>query len=266
MLSPGRSAVSLPGFSLWKTGAMDFEDKVALITGGANGLGRATAVRLAGAGAKVVLADVEADPGRAAAQELGGIFVEADVSRPEASQAAVEAAVAEYGGLDFAFLNAGVSTGCGLVESFDLDLYRRAMGVNLDGVVFGLNAVVPALRERGGGSIVATSSLAGLAPVPFDPIYAANKHAVIGLARSMGPVLELEGIRFNAICPGFADTRIIEPIREGLDQGGVPVIPVETVADAVLGLLGGEASGECHFVQAGMEAQEFRFRNVPGPR
>jgi NAD(P)-dependent dehydrogenase (short-subunit alcohol dehydrogenase family) len=166
---------------------MDFKDRVALITGGANGLGRATAQRLVEAGAKVVLADIEPGPGRDAARELDGIFVEADLSRPEASQAAVEAAVAGYGGLDIAFLNAGVATGCGLVESFDLGLYRRAMGVNLDGVVFGLNAVVPALRERGGGSIVATSSLAGLAPVPFDPIYAANKHAVVGLARSLGP-------------------------------------------------------------------------------
>jgi NAD(P)-dependent dehydrogenase (short-subunit alcohol dehydrogenase family) len=245
---------------------MDFKDRVALITGGANGLGRATAQRLVEAGAKVVLADIEPGPGRDAARELDGIFVEADLSRPEASQAAVDAAVAGYGGLDIAFLNAGVATGCGLVESFDLGLYRRAMGVNLDGVVFGLNAVVPALRERGGGSIVATSSLAGLAPVPFDPIYAANKHAVVGLARSMGPVLELEGIHFNAICPGFADTRIIEPIRDGLSEGGVPVIPVGTVVDAVIDLLAGETGGQCHFIQAGMEAQEFRFRNVPGPR
>ncbi len=190
-----------------------------------NGLGRATAAGLAAAGADVVLADIEADAGRAAADEVGGIFVETDVSVPEASEAAVAFAVERFGGLDLAFLNAGVATGCGLVERFDPDLYRRAMGVNLDGVVFGLNAVVPALRERGGGAIVATSSLAGLAPVPFDPIYAANKHAVVGLARSMGPVLELEGIRFNAICPGFADTRIIEPIRDGLDEGGVPADP-----------------------------------------
>jgi NAD(P)-dependent dehydrogenase (short-subunit alcohol dehydrogenase family) len=243
-----------------------FEGKVALVTGGANGLGRATATRLAAAGAKVVIADIEQGPGRNAAEEIGADFVETDVTRPEASQVAVDTAVGNHGGLDFAFLNAGIATGCGLVEHFDLDLYRRAMGVNLDGVVFGLNAVVPAMRERGGGAIVATSSLAGLAPVPYDPIYAANKHAVVGLARSLGPVLAAEGIHFNAVCPGFADTRIIDPIKGGLAEGGIPVIPVETVVDAVVGLFGLEAGGECHFVQAGMEAQEFRFRNVPGPR
>jgi NAD(P)-dependent dehydrogenase (short-subunit alcohol dehydrogenase family) len=245
---------------------MDFEGKVALVTGGANGLGRATAARLSAAGAKLVLADIESDAGQQAAEELGAEFIESDLSRPEASKAAVALAFENFGGLDLAFLNAGIATGCGLVEHFDLDAYRRAMGVNLDGVVFGLNAVVPAMRERGGGSIVATSSLAGLAPVPYDPIYAANKHAVAGLTRSSGPVLAPEGIHFNAICPGFADTRIIDPIKGGLDDGGIPVIPVEKVVDAVVGLFALEAGGECHFVQAGMEAQEFRFRNVPGPR
>jgi len=245
---------------------MDFEGKVALVTGAANGLGRATAARLAGEGAKVVVADIESGTGQEAAAEIGAEFIQADVSRPEASEAAVSLAMEKFGGLDLAFLNAGIATNCGLIEHFDLDTYRRAMGVNLDGVVFGLNAVVPAMRERGGGAIVATSSLAGLAPVPYDPIYAANKHAVAGLTRSLGPVLLPEGIHFNAICPGFADTRIIDPIKGGLTEGGIPVIPVETVVDAVIGLFGLEAGGECHFVQAGMEAQQFRFRNVPGPR
>jgi NAD(P)-dependent dehydrogenase (short-subunit alcohol dehydrogenase family) len=243
-----------------------FEGKVALVTGGANGLGRATAARLAAAGASVVIADIEPGPGEEAAEAIGAEFIETDVSRPEASEAAVALATEKFGGLDLAFLNAGVATGCGLIEHFDLDTYRRAMGVNLDGVVFGLNAVVPAMRERGGGAVVATSSLAGLAPVPYDPIYAANKHAVAGFTRSLGPVLAPEGIHFNAICPGFADTRIIDPIKGGLAEGGIPVIPVETVVDAVIALFGLEAGGECHFVQAGMEAQQFRFRNVPGPR
>ena len=88
------------------------------------------------------------------------------------------------------------------------------MGVNLDGVVFGTHAALPALKARGGGAIVATSSLAGLIGVPLEPIYSANKHAVVGLARSLGPALIADGIRFNAVCPGFADTPLVED-----DQG-----------------------------------------------
>jgi NAD(P)-dependent dehydrogenase (short-subunit alcohol dehydrogenase family) len=243
-----------------------FEGKVALVTGGANGLGRATVERLAAGGAKVVVADVEELPGLEVAAATGGEFVLTDVTDPAASEAAVTLAVEKFGGLDIAFLNAGISTGCGLVDTFDLEKYRRAMSVNLDGVVFGLNAVVPAIRERGSGAIVATSSLAGLTPVPFDPVYAANKHAVVGLVRSMGPVLAADGIRFNGICPGFADTRIISGFRDALVEGGVPVIPVEKVVDAVIDLFATDASGECVFVQAGLDAQQFRFRGVPGPR
>jgi NAD(P)-dependent dehydrogenase (short-subunit alcohol dehydrogenase family) len=169
------------------------------------------------------------------------------------------------GGLDLAFLNAGVSTGCGVGEDFDLGAYRRAMGVNLDGVVFGTHAALPALRARGGGAIVATASLAGLTAVPFDPLYAANKHAVVGLARSLGPGLEAEGIRFNAVCPGFAESAIIAPIREALVEAGLSIIPAETVAGTVVALLGSDVSGECWFIQPHREPAPFRFRNVPGP-
>lgn len=148
---------------------MDFKDKVALVTGGANGLGRGTAEALINRGAKAVLADIEDDTGQATAAELGAEFIHTDVTDPAASQDAVDFTVEKFGRLDLVFLNAGISTGCGLAESFDLDKYRTAMGVNLDGVVFGLNAAVPAMREAGGGSIVCTASLAGLAPTPFDP-------------------------------------------------------------------------------------------------
>ena len=196
-------------------------DQVALITGAASGLGRAVATALASRGANVMVADIDEEGGRAVAEELDATFVVCDVGDLEANRAAVKATEVTYGGLDLVYLNAGVASGCGLGEDFDLERYRRAMGVNLDGVVFGTHAALPALRARGGGAIVATASLAGLTGVPFDPIYAANKHAVVGLARSLGPALARTGIRVNAVCPGFAESAIIDPIRDGLVGGRV---------------------------------------------
>ena len=242
------------------------QDKVALVTGAASGLGRATALALAEAGAVVVVADVAEEAGRAVAEQVGGHFVACDVSDLEADAAAVAFAVERCGGLDLVHLNAGVATGCGVGEDFDPALYRRAMGANLDGVVFGAHAALPALRERGGGAIVATASLAGLLPVPFDPIYAANKHAVVGFVRSLGEAVAADGIRVNAICPGFAESAITAPMREAILAAGLPLMSAEHVAAAVLALFAGQASGECLVVQANREPVPYAFRNVPGPR
>ncbi|GGW56495.1 dehydrogenase [Streptomyces lucensis JCM 4490] len=239
--------------------------KVAIVTGGASGLGRATALALAQAGARVVVADVDAGAGREVADLVGGAFRACDVSDLDANRALVDFAQEEYGGVDIAFLNAGVMTGCGVGEDFDLARYRRAMGANLDGVVFGTHAVLPALRARGGGAIVATASLAGLAAVPLDPLYGANKHAVVGLARSLGPALAPDNVRFNAVCPGYAESRIIDPLRGMLSEQEMPIIPAEVVADTVLRIVTGDSTGECWFVQAGREPEPFRFRTVPGP-
>jgi NAD(P)-dependent dehydrogenase (short-subunit alcohol dehydrogenase family) len=245
---------------------MLYEGKVAVVTGGAHGFGRAVAGRLAEAGAEVVLADRDIAAGEEAAREIGAELIGVDVSDPDSSLNLVERAVNEYGGLDLAFLNAGIATGCGMVEDFDLQTYRRAMGVNLDGVVFGINAAVPALRDRGGGAVVVSASLAGIVPVPPDPIYAANKHAVVGLVRSVGPVLAEEGIYVNAICPGFADTRIIDPFREMIEQAEIPLIEVGQVVGVVEELFGAGQGGDCVMIQAGAEPEPFRFRNVPAAR
>ena len=241
-------------------------DKVAMVTGGASGLGRATCFALAEAGAEVVVADVAVDAGREVAEAVGGRFVECDVRTLEANQAAVDFCVRECGGLDYAYLNAGVSTGCGIGDDFSEEKYRRAMAINLDGVVFGAQAAYGAIRERGGGAMVATASLAGLVAMPLDPIYAANKHAVVGLTRALGPVFAGAGIRFNAVCPGFAESAIIADAREDLVAAGFEIIPAETVAETVVRLfvLDG-VTGECWFVQPWREPEPFRFRNVPGP-
>ncbi len=241
-------------------------DQVALITGAASGFGRGLTQALRARGVQVVACDVDEAGAREVAADTGALFVHCDVSDPEQNVAAVALAVERFGGLDMAFLNAGVASETAPGENFDLALYRRAMGANLDGVVFGINAVLPAMRARGGGSIVATASLAGLTAVPMDPLYSANKHAVVGLVRSLGPALASEEIRINAVCPGFAETGIIKPIREQLLEFGLPIIPVERVIDVVIGLFDGEMTGECWFVQAGRESQAFNFRGIPGPR
>lgn len=246
--------------------ASDLRDKVALITGAAGGLGRATALAAAAAGAEVVAVDVDEEGGRAVAQEVGGHFVAADVSVLEDNRRMVAEAVQRCGGIDLVHLNAGVASGCGVGDDFDLARYRRAMGVNLDGVVFGTHAVLGELRARGGGAIVATASLAGLTPMPLDPIYAANKHAVVGFSRSMGQALAAEGIRFNALCPGFAESALIADMREALVQAGFAIIPAATVAAAALALFGGEMTGECWYVQSGRHAEAFAFRGIPGAR
>ena len=170
--------------------ASDLDGKVALITGGSNGIGEGVARHLAGRGVHVVLADIDVARGKALADELDGRFVQTDVADPAASTAAVATAVDVFGGLHIAHLNAGVTSWCGMGDDFDPEAYRRSMAINLDGVVYGIAAARPAIKASGGGTIVATASMAGLVATLFDPIYAANKHAVVGLARSLGQVYE----------------------------------------------------------------------------
>jgi NAD(P)-dependent dehydrogenase (short-subunit alcohol dehydrogenase family) len=243
---------------------MRLDEKVAVVTGGAGGLGRATCELLSAEGARVLVVDIDEEGARATAEAIGGAFLQADVSLLDENRTMVATAIERFGRLDILHLNAGLTTGFGVDESFDPERYRAVMGVNLDGVVFGTHAALPHMRK--GGVIVATASLAGLTGVPFDPLYAANKHAVVGLARSLGPALEGRGIRFNALCPGFAESRMTESIRDGLAQAGIPLIPARAVAEAVVKLVTGDMTGECWFVQAGREAAAFEFRGLPGPR
>jgi len=241
-------------------------NKVALITGGASGFGAEVARQLARRGDDVVLLDVNDDDGKRIADELGGTFLHCDVSDYEQVMETTAAAEKAYGGLDLFFLNAGISTGCGVDEDFDLSTYRRAMGINVDGVVYGVHAALPALRRRGGGAIVCTASMAGLTAVPFDPIYGANKHAVVGLVRGLGPALAPQNITINAFCPGFAETKIIGPIKEMLEESGVPIIPVETAGAAVLQAFDGSETGQAYLLQAGLEPMVYKFRGIPGPK
>ncbi|HEX7443871.1 MAG TPA: SDR family NAD(P)-dependent oxidoreductase, partial [Acidimicrobiales bacterium] len=136
--------------------------KVAVVTGGGSGIGLATATRLAAAGASVAVVDLDAAAAERVAGELDGLALQADVGRSDVWPGIVEAVTARFGGIDLAHLNAGVTTGEADITKVTDETYDRATGVNVDGVFYGVRAVVPAMAARGGGSIVATASLAGL--------------------------------------------------------------------------------------------------------
>ena len=244
----------------------ELEGRVALVTGGAGAIGACVAQRLRASGADVVIADADARRGADVAMSIDALFVRCDVASPQDSVAAVAAAVARFGGLDIALLNAGVSEHGPIDEPFDVARYRAMAGVNFDGVVYGVAAAIPAMRRRGGGDIVATASLAGLTPMPADPIYTATKHAVVGLVRALGPAYLDSGIRVNAVCPGFTDTPMLAPIRETLVAGGMPLLTAPDVADAFFSVLASGDSGQCWYVQPGRRSEPFSFRGIPGPR
>ncbi len=245
---------------------MEVAGKVALITGGSNGIGEGVARHLTAGGAHVVLADIDDAHGKALADELKGRFVHTDVADPQASTAAVAAAVDAFGALHIAHLNAGVTSWCGMGDDFDPEAYRRSMAINLDGVVYGIAAAYPAIKASGGGTIVATASMAGLVATPFDPIYGANKHAVVGLTRALGEVYAPDGIKVHALCPSFARTNIIKGSEQTLIDMGFPIIEVSDVVDAFQRILDSDETGQCWFVVAGRQSEPFQFRRAPGPR
>lgn len=242
------------------------DQKSILITGGSHGLGAGLARRLVDMGGRVTIADIDAERGVDFAHEIGAVFVQTDVTDYSANQAAVAAAAKAHDGLDTVILNAGVTTNMGLGSDFDPVQYRRTMAINLDGVVFGIAAALPALKANGGGNIIATASMAGLAPTPFDPIYATNKTAIVGLIRSFGLASVADNIRTNAVCPAFTDTRLLGNMRKGLVDAGVPLLTIEEVVDVYVNILESDLSGECWFVQPGRLSEPFSFRRAPGPR
>jgi NAD(P)-dependent dehydrogenase (short-subunit alcohol dehydrogenase family) len=242
-----------------------FDGAVVLITGGASGIGRAAARRLAGQGAHVVIADLDEEAGREVAGALDGTFVRCDVTRPGDSVGAVSVAESTYGRLDIALLNAGIQGGGPVDEDFDVDAYRRVMAVNADGVAYGLAAALPTLAQHGGAA-VCTASLAGLTGVPADPAYAMSKHAVVGLVRSVAEAWAGRGVIVNAVCPGFADTPLVEGLREQIAAFGVPLITPDAVDDGIVAAALSPDPGQCWIVQVGREPLTYGFRGIPGPR
>jgi NAD(P)-dependent dehydrogenase (short-subunit alcohol dehydrogenase family) len=214
----------------------------AIVTGGASGIGAAIVARLEAGGLEVEVLD------------LATGF---DVTSSEDWE--------RVGPVDVACLNAGVLGGEADPSAISLEAYRRAFAVNVDGVVLGTRRLATTMPR--GGRIVATASLAGLTPMPSDPVYAATKHAVMGFVRSVAPTLGARGIEINAVCPGIADTPMIgEAARERFVESGFPLLESAEVAEAVWTALEAGLSGHAWVVQPGRPPLDFRFANVPGPR
>jgi NAD(P)-dependent dehydrogenase (short-subunit alcohol dehydrogenase family) len=247
-----------------------FVEKVILITGATSGMGRAAAERIAAEGAKVVLAARGKEAGdalvaglRAAGREA--TFIPADVTVEAEAAELVRQAVERYGRLDGAFNNVGAATAIGAVTDVDGDAWHADLALNFSSVFFGLKHQIPALRAAGGGAILVTASLAGLVPMPSDPLYSLTKTAVVGYVRAMGEPLAADGIRINALCPGFADTAILGAARAEFVAAGFPLLDPAEVAAAFLAILDAGRGGEVWFLQPGRAASPYRFRGVPGP-
>ena len=246
---------------------MQLDGARALITGGASGIGRATAERFSAAGARVCIVDFDAEGAEAVAESVGGTHVVADMGESSDVDGAFAHCAHAFGGVDVAFLNAGIAIGVADLTQLTDDEYRRIMRVNVDGVVFGLRAAIRAMRGSGGGAIVATASLAGLIPFPPDPVYDLTKHAVVGLIRSAAPNLAPLGITANCVNPGMTDTNIIgADAKQALAAADFPLMAPSQIADAVVRAVESGETGRCYVCQPGRDPVTYEFRDVPGPR
>ena len=228
------------------------EGKVAIVTGGASGIGQATALAFAREGAKLVVADVDSEGGKETVSLInaaggGAVFVESDVRSPDQVEAIVSKAVETYGGLDYAFNNAGVLGTRASTTDCSTENWEHVVGVNLTGVWLCMKYEISEMLRRGGGAIVNNSSIEGLRGLPGFGPYVASKHGVIGLTRAAALEFGPHGIRINAVCPGTIPTPMNQPHileREGAGREGPRIAMGRTgstgeVADAVLWLCSG---------------------------
>ncbi|MGE0886036.1 MAG: SDR family oxidoreductase [Blastocatellales bacterium] len=248
-----------------------FAGKVALVTGGNAGIGRATAIEFARQGAKVVVSgrrDKEGNEVIAEIKAAGGdaIFVKADVSKESDVQALIEKTLTTYGRLDFAFNNAGVEQSFSSLPEQAEETFDQIMDINVKGVWLSMKHQIPAMLKNGGGAIVNNSSVAGVIGMATVPIYVASKHAVVGLTKSVALEYAKQNVRVNSVAPGAVETRMFldfaaaPEIRQMLESAhpmgriGQP----EEIANAVVWLCSDKASfvtGQTYAVDGGFTAQ-----------
>ena len=231
------------------------KDKVALITGGSSGIGRAVALAWAREGARVVVSDTDQAGGEqtvAQVREAGGeaVFLAADVSKPEDCEALVRHAVETFGRLDVACNNAGIGGPQAPTADYPLDGWAQVIGVNLSGVFYGMKYQLPAMLKNGGGSIVNMASILGAVGFAGAPAYTTAKHGVLGLTQASALEYSAQGVRINAVGPGFIHTPMISALEEdkAINDMLVAAHPIgrlgraEEVAELVLWLSSDKAS------------------------
>lgn len=233
-----------------------FENKVALVTGGSFGIGRATALAFAQRGAKVVIADYVKDEKQETSRQIasaGGesLFVACDVSKPRDITAMIDQLLSAYGRLDFAFNNAGIEGITANTHECTLENWEKTIAVNLTGIWLCMRHELPHMLHQGRGAIVNCASVAGLVGFPGLPAYVASKHGVVGLTKTAALENAKSGIRINAVCPGVIRTNMIDRITgkdKTVEQQFVNMEPVgrfgdpEEVAEAVTWLCSDAAS------------------------
>jgi NAD(P)-dependent dehydrogenase (short-subunit alcohol dehydrogenase family) len=190
------------------------ENKVAIITGAASGIGKAAAMLFAIEGAKVVVSDIQEDLGKSVVNEIkvgGGdaIFFKADTSKPEENEALVKAAIDHFGKLDIAVNNAGIGGPLGMTADYPIDGWQKVIEVNLSGVFYGMHFQIPAMEKNGAGVIVNIASILGMAGTRFSPAYVASKHGVVGLTKATALEYAPKNIRVNSIGPGYILTPLL---------------------------------------------------------
>ena len=247
-----------------------FKNKVAIVTGGSFGIGKATAIAFAQKGAKVVIADwVEDSETLNAIKTLGGeaIFIKCDVSKTEDVKAMLEKTIATFGHLDYAFNNAGIEGNNGITQECTEENWDKTIGINLKGIWLCMKYEIPEMLKQGKGVIINCASIAGLVGFPGLPAYVASKHGVIGLTKTSALECAKLGIRVNAVCPGAIKTPMIDRItgnKKEVEEQFAGMEPIgrlghpEEVANAVLWLCSDEASfvtGHAMAVDGGWVAQ-----------
>jgi len=217
-----------------------FAGKVAIVTGAAGGIGRATCELLARDGARIVAVDLEratldAVVKAVAAAGSEAIAVAADVSRADDVRRFVDEGQRHFGGIDYLVNNAGIEGVVVPIEEYPEEVFDRVLAVNVRGVFLGLKYAYPALRARGGGAIVNLSSVAGITGNPMISAYIASKHAVVGLTRSAAVSYGAAGVRVNAVLPAPVDTRMMRSLEEGFAPGAGATVKQMMSAQVPLG-------------------------------